>query len=64
MCRKHLGTTPESKVSAQKTDFFRKNAFLSACTHQKCSKKGLFSEVNFGHPAVLQASQSVNDLTK
>jgi hypothetical protein len=52
------------KVSTQKTDLFRRNDFLSACTHQKCSKNELFSEVNFRHPAVLKASQNVNGLTK
>jgi hypothetical protein len=31
------------KVSAQKTGLFRGNDFLTACTHQKCSKNGLFS---------------------
>jgi hypothetical protein len=41
------------KVSAQKTDLFIRNVFFkSACTHQKCRKNGLFSEVNFRHPAV------------
>jgi hypothetical protein len=48
------------KVSAQKTDWFTRNEFLSACTHKKCTKNGLFSEVNLRHPAVLKVSQNVN----
>jgi hypothetical protein len=52
------------KVSAQKTDMFMRNYFVSARTHQKCTENGLFSEVNFRHPAVTKASQNVNVLTK
>jgi hypothetical protein len=59
--RKHLETTVW-KVSAQKTDLHKRNDFLTACTHQKCTQNVHFSEVNLRHSVVLKASQKMNNV--
>jgi hypothetical protein len=39
-CRSHIANIWEQlwEVSAQKTNLFKNNEFLSACTHQKATK--------------------------